>query len=80
MIDEAQKNIAALSGQVVSLQGVLSEQAVARRLRPGAQMEAIVARPDGDQFASYEFQFTLSNGKRPDCVIRIPSNNVQESS
>ena len=36
VIDEAQKNISDLSGQVCRLQHVLSEQAGARRLRPGA--------------------------------------------
>jgi len=34
-------------------------------------MEAIIA----DQMApgQYDFQYTLSNGKRPDCIIRIPN-------
>ena len=70
VIDEAQKNITALSGQVVSLAGGSFQQAVARRVRPG---------PDGRHRARsacrqslYEFQATLSNGNRPDCIIRIP--------
>jgi DNA recombination protein RmuC len=72
VIDEAQKNIAALSGQVVSLQEVLSDKQT-RGAFGQAQMEAIVA----DQLppTHYDFQATLSNGRRPDCVIRIP--NVQ---
>jgi DNA recombination protein RmuC len=70
VIDEAQKNIAALSGQVVSLQEILSDKQT-RGAFGQAQMEAIVA----DQLppTHYDFQATLSNGKRPDCVIRIPN-------
>ena len=70
VIDEAQKNIAALSGQVVSLQEILSDKQ-SRGAFGQAQMEAIVA----DQLppTHYDFQHTLSNGKRPDCIIRIPN-------
>jgi DNA recombination protein RmuC len=70
VIDQAQKNIAALSGQVVSLQEILSDKQ-ARGAFGQERMEAIIA----DQMApdQYEFQATLSNGKRPDCVIRIPN-------
>jgi DNA recombination protein RmuC len=72
VIDEAQKNITALSGQVVSLQEILSDKQT-RGAFGQERMEAIIA----DQMApdQYDLQFTLSNGKRPDCVIRIP--NVQ---
>jgi DNA recombination protein RmuC len=70
IIDQAQKNITALSGQVVSLQEILSDKQ-SRGAFGQERMEAIVA----DQMApgQYDFQFTLSNGKRPDCVIRIPN-------
>jgi DNA recombination protein RmuC len=34
-------------------------------------MEAIVA--DGLPHGSYEFQATLSNGSRPDCLVRMPN-------
>jgi len=70
VIDQAQKNIAALSGQVVSLQEILSDKQ-SRGAFGQERMEAIIA----DQMApdQYDFQFTLSNGKRPDCVIRIPN-------
>ena len=34
-------------------------------------MEAIVA--DGLPHGAYEFQATLSNGSRPDCMIRMPN-------
>ena len=69
MIDEAQKNISDLSGQVVSLQHVLSNKQ-ARGAFAQAQMESIVR--DGLPPTLYDFQFTLSNRNRPDCVIRIP--------
>jgi DNA recombination protein RmuC len=70
VIDAAQKNIAALSGQVVSLQEILSDKQT-RGAFGQERMEAIVA----DQLppTHYDFQYTLSNGKRPDCVIRIPN-------
>ncbi|HEX3810959.1 MAG TPA: DNA recombination protein RmuC [Rhizomicrobium sp.] len=73
VIDEAQKNIAALSGQVVSLQEILSDKQT-RGAFAQDRMEAIVR----DQLAPslYDFQFTLSNGKRPDCIVRIPGANA----
>lgn len=72
VIDQAQKNIASLSTQVVSLQEILSDKQT-RGAFGQERMEAIVA----DQLAPshYEFQPTLSNGSRPDCTIRVP--NVQ---
>ena len=73
VIDEAQKNISALSGQVVSLQQVLSNKQ-ARGAFAQAQMEDIVR--DGLPASLYDFQFTLSNRSRPDCVIRIPGNKA----
>jgi DNA recombination protein RmuC len=73
VIDEAQKNISALSGQVVSLQQVLSNKQ-ARGAFAQVQMEEIVR--DGLPSSLYDFQFTLSNRNRPDCVIRIPGNKA----
>ncbi len=73
VIDEAQKNISALSGQVVSLQQVLANKQ-ARGAFAQAQMEDIVR--DGLPPSLYDFQFTLSNRNRPDCVIRIPGNKA----
>ncbi|MBV9570868.1 MAG: DNA recombination protein RmuC [Alphaproteobacteria bacterium] len=70
VIDEAQKNIAGLSTQVMSLQEILSDKQT-RGAFGQDRMEAIVA----DQLAPghYEFQPTLSNGSRPDCIIRVPN-------
>jgi DNA recombination protein RmuC len=70
VIDQAQKNIAGLSSQVMSLQEILSDKQT-RGAFGQERMEAIVA----DQLAPdhYEFQPTLSNGSRPDCTIRVPN-------
>lgn len=73
VIDAAQKNISALSGQVVSLQQVLSNKQ-SRGAFGQVQMEEIVR--DGLPSTLYDFQFTLSNRNRPDCVIRIPGNKA----
>jgi len=73
VIDEAQKNISALSGQMVSLQQVLTNKQ-SRGAFGQAQMEEIVR--DGLPASLYDFQFTLSNRNRPDCIIRIPGNKA----
>jgi len=67
-IDEAQKNITALSSQVVSLQEILSDKQT-RGAFGQERMEAIIE----DQLTPehYTFQHTLSNGSRPDCIIRL---------
>jgi DNA recombination protein RmuC len=70
LIDDARQSLAALSTEVVSLQSVLSNKQ-ARGAFGQVQMETIIrdALPAG----VYEFQATLSNGKRPDCLIRLPN-------
>jgi len=70
VIDEAQKNITALSGQVVNLQEILANKQ-ARGAFGQQQMEAIVA--DVLPSCLYSFQASLSNGSRPDCLIRLPN-------
>jgi DNA recombination protein RmuC len=69
LIDEANRSLSDLSNEVGSLQGVLANKQ-ARGAFGQVRMETIVrdALPAG----AYEFQATLSNGKRPDCVIRLP--------
>ncbi|MBL6937550.1 MAG: DNA recombination protein RmuC [Alphaproteobacteria bacterium] len=73
VIDAAQKNISELSGQVVSLQQVLANKQ-ARGAFAQTQMEEIVR--DGLPANLYDFQYTLSNRNRPDCVIHIPGNKA----
>jgi DNA recombination protein RmuC len=70
VIDTAQGNIQSLAGQVVQLQAILSNKQT-RGAFGQARMEAIVA--DGLPMGAYEFQATLSNNSRPDCVIRMPN-------
>jgi DNA recombination protein RmuC len=71
IIDTAQKNITALSSQVVELQHILSNKQT-RGAFGQARMEAIVQ--DGLPMGSYEFQATLKNGNRPDCLILLPND------
>jgi len=73
VIDAAQKNITDLSGQVVSLQEILANKQ-ARGAFGQQQMESIVA--DALPSGLYEFQAQLSNGSRPDCVIRLPGTKT----
>lgn len=70
VIDTAQNNIQSLAGQVVQLQAILSNKQT-RGAFGQSRMEAIVA--DGLPQGGYEFQATLSNGTRPDCLIRMPN-------
>jgi DNA recombination protein RmuC len=70
VIDTAQTNIQSLAGQVVQLQAILSNKQT-RGAFGQSRMEAIVA--DGLPQGAYEFQATLSNGSRPDCIVKMPN-------
>ncbi len=70
VIDTAQGNIQSLAGQVVQLQAILSNKQT-RGAFGQSRMEAIIA--DGLPHDAYEFQASLSNGSRPDCVVRMPN-------
>jgi len=69
IIDNAHKNLTDLTTQVTTLRDVLANKQ-SRGAFGQARMEAIVQ--DGMPSGSYEFQFTLSTGKRPDCVVFLP--------
>src|SRR3954470_19829077 len=69
IIDNAHKNLTDLTSQVTTLRDVLANKQL-RGAFGQARMEAIVQ--DGMPKGSYEFQFTLSTGKRPDCVVFLP--------
>ncbi len=71
VIDAAQNNIQSLSKDVVGLQAILSNKQTRGAFGQG-RMEAIVS--DGLPMGAFEFQKTLSNGSRPDCVIRMPNS------
>jgi DNA recombination protein RmuC len=68
-IDEAQKNLAELSTRVVGLQDILGNKQ-ARGAFGEIQLENIVQSVL--PAAAYELQSTLSNGKRVDCLIKLP--------
>src|SRR4051794_21759659 len=69
IIDNAHKNLTDLTSQVTTLRDVLANKQ-SRGAFGQARMEAIVQ--DGMPKGSYEFQHTLSSGKRPDCVVFLP--------
>jgi DNA recombination protein RmuC len=71
VIAEAKQSLADLSSEVGSLSGVLANKQ-ARGAFGQLRMETIIR--DALPAAAYEFQPTLSNGKRPDCVIRLPNS------
>ena len=73
LIDNAQKNITELSSHVVDLQNILRNKQARGAFGQG-QMEAIIA--DGLPTNAYDFQATLSNGKRPDCLIHLPNQSA----
>jgi DNA recombination protein RmuC len=54
---------------VTSLRDVLSNKQTRGAFGQG-RMEAIIQ--DGLPKGAYEFQYTLKNGKRPDCVVLLP--------
>ncbi|MFG1206742.1 MULTISPECIES: DNA recombination protein RmuC [unclassified Xanthobacter] len=71
MVETAERTLGDLSAQVVSLRETLANKQ-ARGAFGQARMEAIVA--DGLPRGSFAFQYTLSNGKRPDCAIFLPGD------
>ena len=69
-IDVAQQKISSLSEQVVSLQEVLSNKQ-ARGAFGEIQLNDLVTNTLPP--SAYEFQVVLSNGKRADCVLKLPN-------
>jgi len=70
VIDRAQANITSLSSQMVELQNVLSNKQARGAFGQG-RMETIIK--DGLPHGGYSFQATLSNAKRPDCLVYFPN-------
>ena len=70
VIDSAQKNIAELGKEMVGLQDILSNKQL-RGSFGEFQMEALIK--DALPPSAYDFQATLSNGTRVDCLVRLPS-------
>lgn len=70
VIDKAQANLTDLSTQVVGLQDILANKQ-ARGAFGEIQLNDLVvsALPP----SAYDFQVSLSNGRRADCLIRLPN-------
>jgi DNA recombination protein RmuC len=73
VIDSAQKNLTELSSNMVSLQEILANKQ-ARGAFGQMRMEAIIQ--DGLPKGAFTFQATLSNGKRPDCLLHMPNTKA----
>ena len=69
-IDKAQDNITKLSGDVLSLQDILSNKQT-RGAFGEIQLSDIVRKALPSD--SYALQATLTNGKRADCLIHLPN-------
>ena len=69
-IDKAQDNITKLSGDVLSLQDILSNKQT-RGAFGEIQLNDIVTKALPSD--SYTLQATLSNGRRVDCLIHLPN-------
>ncbi|MEL6684021.1 MAG: DNA recombination protein RmuC [Pseudomonadota bacterium] len=69
-IDKAQTNIEKLSGDVLSLQDILSNKQ-RRGMFGEIQLNDIVSKALPTD--SYALQYTLSNGKRADCLVHLPN-------
>jgi DNA recombination protein RmuC len=71
VIDVAQKNLTDLTGEIVGLRDILSNKQTRGAYGQG-RMEAIIR--DGLPGGAFEFQATLSNRTRPDCLVRLPGD------
>lgn len=71
VIDAAQQNLKDLTGEIVGLKDVLSNKQ-SRGAYGQGRMEAIIR--DGLPNGAFEFQPTLSNSRRPDCLVRLPGD------
>ena len=69
-IDKAQENITKLSGDVLSLQDILSNKQT-RGAFGEIQLNDIVSKALPSD--NYTLQATLSNGRRADCLIHLPN-------
>ncbi|PWE29391.1 DNA recombination protein RmuC [Maritimibacter sp. 55A14] len=69
-IDKAQSNIEKLSGDVLSLQDILSNKQT-RGAFGEIQLNDIVSKALPSD--AYAFQATLGNGRRADCLIHLPN-------
>lgn len=69
LIDEAQKKIADLSGNIISLQEILADKR-SRGVFGEVQLSALLRNVLPEE--NFSLQHTLSNGKRVDCLLFLP--------
>ena len=69
-IDKAQDNITRLSGDVLSLQDILSNKQTRGAFGEIQLIDIVTKALPSD---SYTLQATLSNGRRADCLIHLPN-------
>jgi len=69
LIDAAQKKITELSSNVVSLQEILTDKR-SRGAFGEVQLSALIRNVMPEQ--NFSLQYTLSNGKRADCILFLP--------
>ncbi len=69
LIDEAQKKITELSGNVVTLQEILADKR-SRGAFGEVQLNSLIRNILPED--SFSFQHTLSNGTRVDCLLKLP--------
>lgn len=71
VIDAAQAKLVGLTEEVIGLKDILANKQARGAFGQG-RMEAIIR--DALPSTAFEFQHTLSNRCRPDCVIRLPGD------
>lgn len=71
VIDAAQQNLSSLTGELMGLKDILANKQ-SRGAYGQGRMEAIIR--DGLPANAFEFQATLSNRTRPDCLVRLPGD------
>ena len=70
-IGEAQKNIEKLSGEVVSLQSVLTDKKT-RGIFGEKQLEALLKSVFGENSPMFALQKKLESGSQPDAILLLP--------
>ena len=71
VIDAAQARLTTLTSEVVGLKDILANKQARGAFGQG-RLEAIIR--DALPPAAFEFQYTLSNRNRPDCIVRLPGD------
>ncbi len=72
VIDAAQARLTTLTSEVVGLKDILANKQARGAFGQG-RLEAIIR--DTLPPTAFEFQYTLSNRNRPDCVVRLPGDS-----